>query len=225
MSDELHQLVGAYALGAIDGPEAEAFEAHLETCTECQEELFGLTDVVLALADEGTHEAPARVDTADIAPAAPVGDATVHELPRRSPSRWLAAAAAVAGLFFGLWASGVFGEDRVETIASAVDVETITLEGEGGTVDVVLSNTEAGVALDNANLAALEEPELYVLWVIRHDGDAPEFVGNITEWSDVDKAWDLSVNNVEILAISIEQAPSPTAPSDEIVFVGERRRG
>ncbi len=223
MSDELHELVGAYALGAIDGPEAEAFEAHLETCAECQEELFGLSEVVLELADEGIPEAPARTEAA-VSPTTPVGDATVHELPRRSASRWLAAAAAVAGLFFGLWASGVFSEDRVETIASAADVETITLEGESGTVDVVLSNTEAGVALDNANLAALEEPELYVLWVIRHDGDAPEFVGNITEWSDVDKAWDLSVNNVEILAISIEQAPSPTAPSDEIVFVGERRR-
>lgn len=221
MSDELHELVGAYALGAIDGPEAEAFEAHLETCAECQDELFGLSDAVLGLAEEGIHEAPERTAAPDVSP---VGDATVHELPTRSASRWLAAAAAVAGLFFGLWASGVFSEDRVETIASAADVETITLEGEGGTVDVVLSNTEAGVALDNANLAALDEPELYVLWVIRHDGDAPEFVGNITEWSDVDKAWDLSVNNVEILAISIEQAPSPTAPSDEIVFVGERDR-
>lgn len=221
MSDELHELVGAYALGAIDGPEAEAFEAHLETCADCQEELFGLSDVVLELAATDVHESTPQADAMDFSP---VVDANVHELPSRSASRWLAAAAAAIGLIFGLWASGVFDEDRVEMIASAADVETITLEGEGGTVDIVLSNAEGGVALDNANLEALEDPELYVLWVIRHDGDAPEFVGNITEWSDVDKAWDIPVNNVEILAISIEQAPSPTTPSDEIVFVGERDR-
>jgi hypothetical protein len=221
MSDELHELVGAYALGAIDEADAAAFEVHLETCTDCQNELFGLTDTVLGLADlEDQLSVAAPEPRAVVEPEL----APVEDLDSRRNGRWLAAAAAVAGLVFGLWTSGVFSEDRVELIASATDTEVIRLEGEAGTVDVLLSNTEAGVALDDANLTPLEEPELYVLWVIRHDGEAPEFVGNITDWTDVDKAWDLAVENVDIVAISVEQAPSPTTPSDEIVYVGERTR-
>jgi hypothetical protein len=221
MSDELHELVGAYALGAIDEADAAAFEVHLETCADCQNELFGLTDTVLGLADlEDQLSVAAPEPRAVVEPEL----APVEDLDSRRNGRWLAAAAAVAGLVFGLWTSGVFSEDRVELIASATDTEVIRLEGEAGTVDVLLSNTEAGVALDDANLTPLEEPELYVLWVIRHDGEAPEFVGNITDWTDVDKAWDLAVENVDIVAISVEQAPSPTTPSDEIVYVGERTR-
>ncbi len=221
MSDELHELVGAYALGAIDEADAAAFEAHLDTCVDCQNELFRLTDTVLGLADLEEQLSVAAAEP--LAPTEPEL-ATVEDLNSRRRGRWLAAAAAVAGLVFGLWASGVFSENRVEIIATASDAEVITLDGDLGRVDVLLSNTEGGVALDNANFTALEDPELYVLWVIRHDGDAPEFVGNITEWTDVDKAWDIAVENVDIVAISIEQAPSPTTPSDEIVYVGERTR-
>lgn len=221
MSDELHELVGAYAIGALEEAEAAEFETHLETCVDCQNELFGMSDAVVGL-DDLEYEVQGLTELAPVSPAPDL--APVHDLDSRRTGRWLAAAAAVAGLAFGLWASGIFDEDRVEIIATATDTEVITLDGELGTVDVLLSNTQGGVALDNATLAALEDPELYVLWVIRHDADAPEFVGNITDWSDVDKAWDIAVENVDIVAISIEQAPSPTTPSDQVVYVGERTR-
>jgi anti-sigma factor RsiW len=38
--------VAAYALGALDGTEAEAFRRHLETCSVCQEELISFQKVV-----------------------------------------------------------------------------------------------------------------------------------------------------------------------------------
>lgn len=46
--DEL-TLAGLYALGALEGEERRAFEAHLATCDECQRELQSMQRVTLAL--------------------------------------------------------------------------------------------------------------------------------------------------------------------------------
>jgi anti-sigma-K factor RskA len=54
--------VAAYALGALDAAEAEAFRRHLQTCTVCQEELASFQEIVdeLPLAAP-RHRAPASV--------------------------------------------------------------------------------------------------------------------------------------------------------------------
>lgn len=54
--------VAAYALGALDAAEAEAFRRHLETCSVCQEELTAFQQVVneLPLAS-APHKTPAAV--------------------------------------------------------------------------------------------------------------------------------------------------------------------
>ncbi|WP_415952098.1 anti-sigma factor family protein [Streptomyces sp. KLOTTS4A1] len=64
---DLHESVGAYALGILDAPEAAAFEAHLAGCATCAarlDELAGMEPMLAALADRPPHPAPA-------APAAP----------------------------------------------------------------------------------------------------------------------------------------------------------
>jgi len=54
--------VAAYALGALDATEAEAFRRHLETCTVCQEELTSFEDVVRELPMTAPqHKAPAAL--------------------------------------------------------------------------------------------------------------------------------------------------------------------
>jgi anti-sigma-K factor RskA len=54
--------VAAYALGALDALEAEAFRRHLETCTICQEELGSFRQVVNELPlSAPSHKAPAAV--------------------------------------------------------------------------------------------------------------------------------------------------------------------
>jgi anti-sigma factor RsiW len=54
--------VAAYALGALDSAETEAFRAHLHTCSVCQEELTAFQQVVneLPLA-AAPHKAPAAI--------------------------------------------------------------------------------------------------------------------------------------------------------------------
>jgi hypothetical protein len=58
--------LGVYALGALEGPERAALEAHLEGCEECRDEASSLAGVarVLPLAD------PARLGAAPEPPAA-----------------------------------------------------------------------------------------------------------------------------------------------------------
>lgn len=56
--EEAEELLGAYALDAVEPDEAEAVEAHLETCPRCRDELRGHREVVGLLAYAG-EEAPA----------------------------------------------------------------------------------------------------------------------------------------------------------------------
>jgi anti-sigma factor RsiW len=54
MNDDIHSLVGAYAVDAVDDAERARFEAHLATCAECRAEVDGLRGAassVAALAD------------------------------------------------------------------------------------------------------------------------------------------------------------------------------
>ena len=48
-ASDLHGLTGVYALDALDADEAKAFEAHLETCAPCRQEVRELHEVAAAL--------------------------------------------------------------------------------------------------------------------------------------------------------------------------------
>jgi anti-sigma-K factor RskA len=47
--DEASELLGAYALDAVDGDELAELEAHLETCPRCRAELDSMRDVAAAM--------------------------------------------------------------------------------------------------------------------------------------------------------------------------------
>jgi anti-sigma-K factor RskA len=116
--DDLRELTGAYALGALSDGDRRAFEAHLASCAECAREVRELGYVASGLAvavaqvnppaalrqrvlDAALHAAP---------PAPRVGPTTVGRLERATPPRasalpsWLAAAAAIAAVAVGLYA-------------------------------------------------------------------------------------------------------------------------
>jgi anti-sigma factor RsiW len=57
---EWRELLGAYALGHLDGDERAGLEAHLEGCPGCREELAGLAPVAKML----PHADPARFELA-----------------------------------------------------------------------------------------------------------------------------------------------------------------
>ena len=61
MNDNVHGLLGAYAVDAVTADERAAFEAHLPSCEDCATELAGMYDVTAALADATAVAPPAAL--------------------------------------------------------------------------------------------------------------------------------------------------------------------
>ncbi|MDQ2756193.1 MAG: anti-sigma factor [Actinomycetota bacterium] len=60
-SDDLHALTGAYAVDAVDDVERARFERHLETCTECRDEVTSLQAAASELAHLAQLMPPAQL--------------------------------------------------------------------------------------------------------------------------------------------------------------------
>src|SRR5215210_6177843 len=120
MTDETHQQVAAYALGALDDEEQAEFEAHLAVCSRCRDDAATFLDAAAALAFAAEGPAPpdalrgrtleqARAERPNVVPLR-----RRREVPTRAVAA-LAVAAAAAAVAFGVWAatlSGTLDEER-----------------------------------------------------------------------------------------------------------------
>src|SRR3954469_14451175 len=103
---EVHALIGAYALDALDDLERARFERHLAACVPCRDEVSGLRRTAVRLADAAAVPPPPRVREqvlarARITPQVPttLAPATPAPAVRASGRRvWLAAAAVLAAV-------------------------------------------------------------------------------------------------------------------------------
>jgi hypothetical protein len=102
-----HQPLGAYLLGGLDAADREAFEAHLEHCGACREELAGLERLPALLDVLPVPDAVALtvVSSLAAAPDAPAPVPLLAKLARRrrtSRRRWAALVGAVAAACLAL---------------------------------------------------------------------------------------------------------------------------
>ena len=67
---DLHALVGAYALDALDGAERDRFERHLRGCRACESEVRGFAATAAALAMAAAAEPPPGLKQRVLAAAA-----------------------------------------------------------------------------------------------------------------------------------------------------------
>jgi anti-sigma-K factor RskA len=196
VSDDIHALVGAYALDAVDDLERAAFDRHLRDCEACRAEVAELHEAAARLAD-GTWSVPPPslrenvmaeiATTRQVAPVAPVRSRRPGSLKLRLTA---AAAAVVAAATTGtavfvvqedrvrheraLAEAARSGDSRVQAILAAPDLdvrqETLTT---GGKVTVASSRLQdAGVIL----LAATEAPagdRVFELWTL-HGANAAQ---------------------------------------------------
>jgi hypothetical protein len=143
--EEIAELLGAYALDAVDADEAATVEAHLAVCPRCAAEVAEHREVAAMLAHTGApapegiwtrisaslEEAPPEMDLPMLSSGRSRGEVVdlAEERRRRAP-RWLSGAAVAAALVVVALVTGVVvsddggGDDRSEQFA-APDLEDV----------------------------------------------------------------------------------------------------
>ena len=204
--DELRELTGGYALGALSDPERQALEAHLATCPECAQEVRELAGVASGLAVAVPQVDPPaalrdRVVRAAVRSSSGVrpirGDAEMAAArPSLSPwspwSPWLAAAAALAAVAFGLYAVSL--RERIGQLEAQLRQAIARAEGAERERQI------ANAASDRARqiVAVLDAPDLRTIGLAGQQG-APAAVGR-AHWSPT-----------RGLVFTASNLPSPTA--------------
>jgi hypothetical protein len=237
-------LLGAFALGAVDTEEAATVRAHLATCAECQAEIAELWLAVDSLPDmiEPMEPPPAlrdRIATAIAAEAAsplpaPSASPAPEPMPAIAPAPpatepirkpasfwsratpWAAAAAILLLLSAGLL---VWNLRLREQIATAPVAETIALAptdvAPEARGEVTYLPQDDLFMLEVRDLPPLEPDQVYEVWLIGADG--PEPAGIFDQPTD-QHAIVADRDLYDSLAITAEPGPLGTeAPTGEIV--------
>jgi len=158
--NEATELLGAYALDAVDGDERSELEHHVATCNDCQAELDGYLTVTAVLAGAGEQapdsawdgisehlhpEQPSLAPTPEAKPS--------NVIPLRSTNRWwvaVTAAAAVAALVLG----GAYVSER--STVDGLRGEVASAESRAADAESALSGIQAETALARAARDAAE---------------------------------------------------------------------
>jgi predicted anti-sigma-YlaC factor YlaD len=190
--DQIAELLGAYALDAVDADEAATVEAHLATCARCRAEVADHREVAALLSHSGAdapeglwdrisgslEAAPPRLD---LAPVHDLGLAAQERRRRRLPSAAtvvLSAAAALLIVFLGVQVRDQ--DHRIDTLQSALadpmtpafeaafddpDSRRFSLTSADGEIVVLGAVTDDGVGFLRANpLPDLGTGRTYQLW-------------------------------------------------------------
>jgi anti-sigma-K factor RskA len=245
MTTDIHALVGAYALDAIDDIERAAFDRHVADCASCRSEVDELRETVGRLADSTWSVPPPRLRTDVMAaigrtrqvPPATTAGPELHA--RAAVSRWrrYTAGAAAAGILAAgagaaTWAvqeqrvrqerdvATIAQRDqaRTESILSAPDVvfRTAPMIG-GGKVTVASSQLRnAGVALIGAGRAPASDQVLQ-LWTIRGQG-APVSAGTLDSGQASGTKVVDGLPGTDVFAVSLEPAGGSAKPTEGAIL-------
>ena len=233
--DELQELLGAYALDAVEPHEAAAVEDHLRSCPRCRAEVADHRETAAYLAHAGAEAPPALWDRIAGAIDAPAGAVPLAPrfAGRGSQRRWATALVAVAGAAAAavIVVLGVQVRDqerRMDEMEAALAVADrglaaamadpaavmMGLVGDGGThVPVVISGRTAW--LQAGTLPALAPGRTYQLW-----GLAGEDLVSVAVLGHDPGVVSFDVAGYSLLAITEEVAPGVVRSENEPVAAG-----
>jgi len=198
---DLHSLIGAYAAGALEAEENEAFVAHLAGCSQCAIEVRELLETTALLGVAAAEPAPPALRATVLAEVArtrqlpPVVASAADRAARarRPARRWGLTAAACLAVFsigLGAYAWQLHGEnsdlrresERVAALAAAPDARTVSGNGGGGTAQVIMSRADNRMEFVSQGLARPPGGRTYQIWLIGPNG--PRSAGTFTPSPD-----------------------------------------
>jgi anti-sigma-K factor RskA len=178
MEISLHELTAGYALDALDPAEREAFEAHLEGCERCQEELASFWEVTGGLAVAAGGPAPSPALRERILEAARAEEQNVVPITsRRRVSPVLASMTAIAAtvaIGLGIYAMSLNNQlddsraalSTQQAVAGVLaDANATTVDMNGGSGKVVVDDSGTAVLVLNA-LPSAPAGKTYQAWGI-----------------------------------------------------------
>lgn len=219
MTADVHTLVGAYVLDALDDAERASFERHLASCSSCQAEVDGFRSTAARLGAAAAEAPPpglrdrvlAEVDVTRQRPAW----ARVRPLRRVA----LPAVAAVVALAVVLGAAVLLRGDP--SAADPEDVAAVLAAPDARTVPVtttdggLTANVVTAPSADRALLAFRGLPEqgeaVYVLWALR--GGAPVNERSLPSGTATVIVEDLATASQVVVTLEPRaDVPAPTGP-------------
>lgn len=232
--EEIQELLGAYALDAVEPDEAAEIELHLRDCPRCRAEVAEHRETAAFLAHAGA-DAPADVwdriaGTIDVpAPVIPMAP-RLGERARRGGtwSRVSVLAGVAAALVIAVLGLQVRSQDqRIDELAAELaasdggfaaavshrDAEMLELEGDTAIPVVV---TEGKAWLQAAGLPELEEGRTYQLW-----GAVGDELVSIAVLGRDPGVVSFDVEGYALLAITEEDAPGVVKSANPPVVAGE----
>lgn len=194
---EIEELLGVYALDAVEPDERDLVEAHLAGCPRCASEVEGYRETAALLAAHGGGRAPEGVWTKiagaiegqedlpprfeELAPILPMptGAARQARQARSLPMRAVALVAGVAAVLAGLLGVGIGrSSDSGDKVALATDLqrvlddpasEDVWLDADGKRQARVIRGADGTGFIMADQLPALPEDRTYQLWAVRAD--------------------------------------------------------
>jgi anti-sigma-K factor RskA len=232
MKQELHTLVGAYAIDALDDLERRRFEEHLAECGTC------------ALETRGLREAATRLGTA-VATPPPAGlrqrvlsdISQVRRLPPRVPDTpvgrrapWLLSLAAAACLVVAVIMGGVAlraqqrasdaeaAQREIAAVLAAADSRSSSAPvSTGGTGAVVASPSQDKAVVVLAGLARLPESQTYELWLMGPSKPRP--IGLAGKAGDSMTGVDAGLGDATQIGLTVEPAGGSDQPTSDPIFM------
>ncbi|HEY2042838.1 MAG TPA: anti-sigma factor [Jatrophihabitans sp.] len=231
-SPDLHSLVGAYAVDALNSDERIAFEDHLNVCADCANEVGSLqaaaTELshIAAIAPPPELRASVLASISQVRPLPPVVDNVIAlRRARAGRSVWqgLAAACALIAILVGAWGyqqhrdagrTSASPYSQFNAVLSAPDARTISHSLGTGNATVVYSRSTGKVAMVAHGISAPGANKVYQLWMLA-SGKPAASGGTFTPDAngEVRIAAQGDVKDTASMGVSIEPAggsPQPT---------------
>jgi anti-sigma-K factor RskA len=231
---EIHDFLLAYALDELGLEERRAFEAHLQTCDACTDELAALGEGLETMFWSADETAPATLrasvmanvadlagDTAEDGSVAPVVDL-------RSRRRFGPILGAVAAALVLVVAVGVglrpSEEDRIVSASDAIELAVgVTPDNadEDAQVTLTYSEVEGGAVLTATGLDEVDPDQTYEMWIIDENGPAPAGLFRPDESGAIRVLVDGVPSDGTVFGITVEPASGSPQPTGAVLFATE----